>query len=282
MPDSSTMSRVSVPCVPGGPTGGAPLAPAAAESSQRRYEQQPDHQLLLAAHALKTPITVIKGTLQLARRRLRAAGHLDEAARLDVAMAQVDRLTALVDYLLRASPSNGALVELAVVAFDLAGLVRQVGADMAVLSPAHELRVQAPEHLALAGDAARLEQVLRNLITNAIKYSPRGGGVEITLRRVGAEAEVCVRDFGLGIPVAERDLVFERFHRASNVGTIPGCGLGLAMSHEIVRAHHGRLWVGDLPGGAAAPGAELPGSLLCLRLPLQQRAAPGAAQDHTA
>lgn len=255
--------------------GSAPPDPGAKLSSERRYDQQQDQLLMLAAHELLTPITVIKGTLQLTRRRLHAAGHLAEAAQIDVAAAQVDRLTALVDYLLRASQINGALVELEICLFDLADLVRQVGADMQILSPAHEMRVQVPEHLALEGDAARLGQVLRNLISNAIKYSPAGGGVEVTLDLVGADVQLCVRDFGLGIPTAERDQVFERFHRASNVGGIPGFGLGLAMSREIVRAHHGRLWVGDLPTPATAvPAGTLPGSLLCLRLPLQQPAAP--------
>jgi signal transduction histidine kinase len=250
-----------------------------ADSPERRYEQQQDQLLMLAAHELRTPITVIKGTIQLARRRLRAAGHLAEAEQLDVASDQVDRLTALLDYLLRASQIDSPLVELAVVPFNLPDLVRQVRTDMQVLSPTHTMHVTAPAQLVLDGDAERLGQVLRNLITNAIKYSPAGGRVEITVRRARQEAEVCVRDYGIGIPTAERDQVFERFHRASNVRAIPGFGLGLSMSREIVRAHHGRLWVGDLPAAdaATATDGELPGSLLCLRLPLHPPVAPGVA-----
>jgi signal transduction histidine kinase len=133
----------------------------------------------------------------------------------------------------------------------------------------------------IEGDPDRLEQVVRNLITNAIKYSPAGSKVEITLRRRGREAEVCVRDEGIGIPSEDRDQVFERFTRASNVGLIPGFGLGLSMSRDIVQAHHGRLWIGDLSeaatAAAMAPGPPRPaasGSLFCLALPLEQDARP--------
>jgi signal transduction histidine kinase len=98
---------------------------------------------------------------------------------------------------------------------------------------------------------------------------------------------VCVRDYGIGIPVDERDQVFERFHRAGNVGTIAGFGLGLSMSHDIVRAHHGRLWVGDLPASATAaaavpgmsPAENAQGSLLCLVLPIAQATRPGPPEN---
>jgi signal transduction histidine kinase len=98
---------------------------------------------------------------------------------------------------------------------------------------------------------------------------------------------VCVRDYGIGIPVDERDQVFERFHRARNVGAIAGFGLGLSMSRDIVRAHRGRLWVGDLPAAATAeaagpgmpPAENAQGSLLCLVLPIAQATRPGPPEN---
>jgi RNA polymerase sigma factor (sigma-70 family) len=274
--ENETTYRVDVHRSPAGPSLGE-------RSAQDPSDQRQDQLLQMVAHELRSPITVIKGTIQLASRRLRAAGHLDEAARLDLADAQVDRLTALVDYLLRAGQLNSGMVDLQLARVDLAGLVREVGAAMQALSVGHTVIVQAPERLVVEADANRLEQVLRNLITNAIKYSPQGGRVEITLARVREEAEVCVRDYGIGIPVAERNHVFERFHRARNVGAIAGFGLGLSMSLDIVRAHHGRLWVGDLPAAATAeaagpglsPAENAQGSLLCLVLPVEQATRPG-------
>jgi signal transduction histidine kinase len=247
----------------------------------RRLDQQQDQLLVLVGHELKTPITVIKATVQLTSQRLRRAGHLAEAAHLDMVDAQLDRLTALVEYLLLAGQRNGVL-DLHLVHFDLADLAREVGTAMQALSTVHTLIIQAPEHLDVEGDSARLTQVLHNLIANAIKYSPTGGAIEVTLVQVAETAELCVRDYGIGLPAEDRTQVFERFHRASNVGAIPGFGLGLVMSRDIVQAHHGRLWVGDLTGTSAAtlerPGrpdtGEAAGSLLCLVLPLQQEHGP--------
>jgi RNA polymerase sigma factor (sigma-70 family) len=172
----------------------SPAGPSLRErTAQDQAAGRPDQLLQLVAHELRSPITVIKASIQLASRRLRAAGHLDEAARLDFAAAQVDRLTALVDYLLRAGQLNSGMVDLQRARFDLAGLVREMGAAMPALSVAHTVIVQAPEHLVVEADANRLEQVLRNLITNAIKYSPESGRVEITLARVRGGGGVCTR-----------------------------------------------------------------------------------------
>jgi signal transduction histidine kinase len=248
-------------------------------AAHQRDERQ-DHLLVTLGHELKTPITVIKGSVQLARHRLQAAGHQQEAAWLEVANSQIDRLTALVDYLLRAGQLNSSGVDLHLAPFNLADLVREVGITMEALSPEHTLIIQAPEDVAVEADADRLAQVLHNLIGNAVKYSPAGSTVEITLRRVGGEAELCVRDYGIGIPSEDRDRVFERFERATNVGLVPGFGLGLTMCRDIVNAHHGRLWVGDLAEAATTvalnseppPAAGARGSLICVALPLEQDA----------
>ena len=249
-------------------------------SAARQRDERQDQLLVTLAHELKTPITVIKGSVQLARHRLQAAGHQREAAWLEVANSQIDRLTALVDYLLRAGQLNSSAVDLHLAPFNLADLVREVGIIMETLSTEHTLIIQAPEDVAVEADADRLAQVLHNLIGNAVKYSPAGSNVEITLRQVDGEAELCVRDYGIGIPSEDRDRVFERFERATNVGRIPGFGLGLTMCRDIVQAHHGRLWVGDLAEAATAvalnpappPAEDAHGSLFCLALPLEQDA----------
>ncbi len=220
----------------------------------RRLDERQDHLLVLVGHELKTPITVIKATVQLARGRLAKAGHLTEAAEMDSVNNHIDRLIALVDYLLRAGQLNEITVDLRLARLNLADLVREIAGEMP--NATHRVRVQAPEQLILEGDAARLAQVLRNLIGNAIKYSPAGGDVEVMLRRAAETAELCVRDYGIGIPVAERTRVLERFQRAGNVGAIPGFGLGLSMSRDILHAHHGQLWVGNPAAGVATGGSR--------------------------
>jgi signal transduction histidine kinase len=249
-------------------------------SVAHQLDEHQDQLLLTLGHELKTPITVIKGSIQLARHRLQAAGHEQEAGWLEVANSQIDRLTALVDYLLRAGQLNGSEVALHLARFDLVQLVREVGITMQALTGSHMVTVQAPQDVEIDGDEDRMRQVVSNLISNAIKYSPAGSNVEITLRRTGGEAVLCVRDYGIGIPIEDRDRVFERFERATNVGHIPGFGLGLTMCRDIVNAHHGRLWVSDLSEAARAaalnpiltPNEDGRGSLFCLALPLEQDA----------
>lgn len=276
--DRELLTAVAARHVPVGQDGSSTAAATRANAARPLLEERQDQLLMTLAHELKTPITVIKGTVQLAHHRLQAAGHEQEAAWLATANHQIDRLTALIDYLLRAGQLAGSAVELHLARFNFADLVRTVGLTMQTLTKEHMVIVQAPEDVELEGDAERLEQVLRNLLTNAIKYSPTGGDITLTLHRAGGEAELCVRDYGIGIPREEREQVFERFTRASNVGPIPGFGLGLSMSRDIVQAHHGRVWVGNLaeaPTAATAPAPPLGderGSLFCLALPLEQEA----------
>ena len=130
----------------------------------------------------------------------------------------------------------------------------------------HRLSVSGEGHGVLMGcwDPDRLEQVLGNLLTNAIKYSPDGGTVDVTLATVedeaGVWAHLSVRDRGLGIPADDLPRLFERFHRGGNVaGRIAGNGLGLAGAHQIVRQH----------GGTIAVDSEMGrGSTFTVRLPL--------------
>jgi signal transduction histidine kinase len=259
------------------PTSSGTEAAMSESRAEHQLEERQDQLLLTLAHELKAPITVIKGTVQLARHRLQASGHDLEAGWLETANSQIDRLTALVDYLLRAGQLNGSEVELHQARFDLVQLVREVGLTMQALTPSRIVTIQAPEDVAIDGDEERLRQVVSNLIANAIKYSPAGSNVEITLRRISGEAVLCVRDYGIGIPIEDRDRVFERFERATNVGHIPGFGLGLTMCRDIVNAHHGRLWVSDLSAAArvaALNSVETPhedgsGSLVCVALPLE-------------
>jgi hypothetical protein len=123
------------------------------------------------------------------------------------------------------------------------------------------LRTALPESLHVTGDPERLRQVIDNLLANAIKYSPDGGDIEVTLHHDGYAAELVVADTGIGIPPAERDQLFERFYRSSRTRerSIPGAGLSLAISRAIVRRHEGSI--------ALAPGTS-PGTRIVVRLPL--------------
>lgn len=241
------------------------VAVASDISELQRLEQQKDEFLSVASHELKTPITSIKGLTQMAMRRLKRAGQPELAASFQIVDDQINRLIHLVNDLLDVSRIQTGRMEMYFELFDLAGLVRGASEAMQATTERHHLIVVTPEHLELNGDADRLEQVITNLLSNAIKYSPNGGDIEITLRQAGTNAEISIRDYGIGIPEQDRAKLFERFHRASNAGEhqITGFGIGLYISNRIVRAHGGRIWF----DAAALPAGER-GSCFRVVLPL--------------
>jgi signal transduction histidine kinase len=152
---------------------------------------------------------------------------------------------------------------------DLVALARAAAEEHRLLSERHQIRVESSEtQLVGAWDAGRLKRVVDNLVGNAVKYSPNGGEVTLSLAREenanGAWATLAVRDQGMGIPTRDLRRVFERFRRAENViGKIPGTGIGLADARQIVEQHGGRISVSS---------QEQAGTTFTIRLPLAQPA----------
>jgi PAS domain S-box-containing protein len=222
-----------------------------------------DDFLAMASHDMRTPLAAILGYLQLAERR--AAG-LDEphAHKLGDYLTSAERMTqklaSLVSELMDVSLlQSGQPLPLLEDSIDVSGLVRSVVAPYRRLSPQHRLRVEARGGVFVIGDASRLERVLDNLIGNAVKYSPNGGRVLVSVTAHRGEARIAVRDYGMGIPAAELPRLFERFHRGSNVTALRGTGLGLSGSLEIIR---------QMGGEISVETAEGNGSTFTVRLPL--------------
>jgi signal transduction histidine kinase len=225
--------------------------------------------LAAAAHDLKTPLAAVKGMAQLLQGRI-ARGALLPPERLSEALATIDaavtRMAALVDELLDlARLSMQRPLDLDRRPTDLVTLAHAVAAEQQVTSEAHRIEVHAAvTELTGLYDRGRLARALGNLVSNAIKYSPDGGTVTITVEQTadagGAWALLSVRDQGLGIPPEDLPHVFERFHRGSNVvGRIGGAGIGLASVRQVVEAHGGTVVVTSTLGQ---------GSCFTLRLPL--------------
>jgi signal transduction histidine kinase len=130
---------------------------------------------------------------------------------------------------------------------------------MEVLARGHALRYTPPAGPVVADfDHHRIQRVLQNLIGNAIKYSPDGGDIDVAVATDGAEATITVRDRGIGIPQEDQALVFERGYRTRTVGSIPGTGLGLFISAQIVKWHQGTIAVTAAPGGGTRVEVRLP------------------------
>ena len=243
-------------------------------AAERDAQRIKDDFLSIVSHELRTPLTSIQGYSQLLEGRLRGeiSGESKEMAHLRVIRSQVGRMRRLVDDLLdvsRIDRRGGVSIE--PIDFDLADEVREAVARVQREHPKRPIEVVVPDHMAVHADRDRVDQVLTNLLENAVKYSPEGGPIRIVAERRGGEVEVRVADTGVGIPAEHRDHVFERFYQADDDSSrrrFGGLGLGLYISRAIIDAHGGRIWA------AANPDAPS-GSVFAFRIPRVAMPVPG-------
>lgn len=205
--------------------------------------------LSVAAHELKTPVTSLRGFAQLARRQI-GRGHQIDLQRVERALYVIDqqseKLSRLVTQLLDVSRLEAGKLTLEIRETDVATLVRDAVAAAQASASRHEIVLDAPAAALVGVDPLRFEQVLTNLIDNAIKYSPNGGQIQVQLAVEPADRPiltVAVTDHGLGIPSEHRDRIFDRFYQAHVDSHASGMGLGLYISHEITELHGGELTV---------------------------------------
>ncbi len=209
---------------------------------QRRMARLRDAFLTLAAHELRTPLSVLKGYAELLTKR---GGHDPaEGQAFKALKAHGDRVARLVQAMLDVVHIQGGSLSLARERVDLSALARQVAATVQTAAPEHRLWVTGEERLPVVGDRLRLGTVLWHLLENAVRFSPEGGPVEVAVVRRENEAIVSVRDFGIGIPPERQAEVFEAFFQVAPMESpTTGMGLGLYVCREIISRHGGRLWV---------------------------------------
>ena len=199
----------------------------------------------VAAHELRTPLTTLYARLQLIERRL-GRQDLDPAAALrDVTLVRqaADRLKTLIDRLLDVSRIRSGQLQLERETTDVAAMIESVVLMMAETS-GRNITLQASPPLKnyrAAVDGVRVEEVVVNLIDNAVKYSPRDTAIDVELTSTPSAIRIAVRDHGPGIQGEERTRIFEPFHRSS--ASAPGVGLGLHIAKEIVELHLGTLTI---------------------------------------
>jgi len=213
------------------------------------------------SHELKTPVALIKGYADTLRRKDARWDAVTTQEGLTVIVEEADRLNQLIDDLLDASRLQAGALPLEMDQVALDALAERVARLFRTQTKAHEFIVRfSPDFPAVIGDIGRLGQVLNNLVSNAIKYSPDGGAIEINGRALPNEVIVTVSDTGIGIPLEEQARVFERFFRGvreRNQST-PGAGLGLYLAKAIVEAHDGRIWVESQPEQGTAFSFAIP------------------------
>jgi signal transduction histidine kinase len=160
-------------------------------------------------------------------------------------LPQVDRINRLLDDLLATGRTDGSTLSVKLVPLDLAPLLGQVAERWRADAPSDLIELVVAAALPVLGDQARLEQILDNLIANAVKYSPPGGPILLRGELDAAEVKLRVTDQGGGIPAAEQPFIFDRFYRRPEhrAGRQPGLGLGLYITRELIRSHGGSVSV---------------------------------------
>lgn len=211
-----------------------------------------------AAHELRTPLTIIRGELELVAANARANPDVDQA--VANALEEMTRLSGIVDSLITLSRMESLWGKRAHAPVDLTALAAETIDQIGLLAEEKDITLTRPDGppVVVAGDRERLKQVLVNLIDNAIKYTPQGGRVKVSVGANGEMGHVAVEDSGIGIDPVHQDKVFDRFYRVTPDRGEHGAGLGLAIVKSICHAHGGQVLLRSVPGFGSTFSVEIP------------------------
>lgn len=218
----------------------------------REVDAKKDEFISIASHELKTPLTTLKAYVQLLEKEAGSdPGQLMKSVKKT--SQHLKKLEILINDLLNISRIESGKLSYSFENFDFDKMVSEVVDSISKCAQSHRLVIKGQTGLTVNGDRLRLEEVLNNFLTNALKFSPPAKEIEVILTNTaGKEVTLCVKDHGPGI--AEKDLgnIFKRYFRSDNNSTkTPGLGIGLYIAKEIIERHHGKVWVRSKKGDGA-------------------------------
>ena len=233
-------------------------------TEQHRNEERRKEFVANVSHELRTPLTNVRSYAETLRDTQEIPQEMEDNF-LDIIITETDRMTHIVQDLLTLSRLDSGRGEMSMVRFPFGEAIDSVVRANALEAKrrGHELTCAHEELPLLCGDRSRLEQVMMNILSNAIKYTPDGGHIQVTAGAEGEAVWLEVSDNGIGIPPEDRDRIFERFYRVDKARSREsgGTGLGLSIAREIVNRHHGTLSIVEHQG---------PGTTVRLCLPISQ------------
>jgi PAS domain S-box-containing protein len=229
-------------------------------TKQVELEQRKDEFISMVSHELKTPVTSVKTFTQVLANRSKKRGD-EESLRFLIRMeVQLNSLIRLIGDLLDLTRLQTGKLFLHKEIFSLDQLVVETIENLQGTTQTHQLLLEQCTSIQVYGDRERIMQVLFNLLTNAIKYSPQAKKVLLRLEKGRDQAMLSVQDFGIGVAQDQQTKIFERFYQApgETERTFPGLGIGLHISHEIIKRHGGKIWVNSSSGKGSIFRVMLP------------------------
>jgi two-component system phosphate regulon sensor histidine kinase PhoR len=210
---------------------------------QKQAMEKKDEFIAMASHELKTPLTSLKIVTQLLMMDFEASENAMASSLLSKMDKQITKLTSLIGDLLDVSKANSGQLTYQNEEIDFNELVIEIADDMQRTNGTHKIEIDLADTEIIEGDRSRLGQVMTNLVSNAMKYSPKADKIIITSTKNKEEIRFCVQDSGIGIPASQQSKIFTRFFRVLNSksNTFPGLGLGLYICNEIVKRHSGTM-----------------------------------------
>lgn len=219
-------------------------------TSRKEKERSKDEFISVVSHELKTPITSIKAQAQLLERKFSGSADQATAMMLKRINLQIGKLTTIITDLLQAGQVEEQKLTLRKEEYLFRLMVEETVAEIQRTTTTHQLLIDNHEEITCIGDKERTCQVLSNLLTNAIKYSPSGDKIIIRLTEQENQIHCSVQDFGLGIAAEKQARIFDRFYRVSGErnNVISGFGLGLYICSQIIRRLNGKIGLSSIPG----------------------------------
>jgi PAS domain S-box-containing protein len=229
-------------------------------SERKQIERQRELFISIASHELKTPVTSTKAYTQLLEKHFEKRNDKESLDLLQKMDGQLNKLTELIGYLLDVSTIQKGQLQLKLAKIDLDALISETIDELSRTTSTHTITKTGKISRKIDGDRNRLTQVFRNVLTNAIKYSPEAKKVEVTCETEPSLVRVAITDYGIGIPKEEQRKVFDPLYRTEGVKKekYSGLGLGLYITREIVRKHGGHLSLSSTLGKGTTVTITLP------------------------
>jgi PAS domain S-box-containing protein len=237
------------------------LSKIARDITERKLDENRKNDFIgMVSHELKTPLTSLSAILQVAKAKLNKTDDAFLSGAMQKANHQVKRMSTMINGFLNISRLESGKIQIDKRLFNIEALIHEVVDEMKVTATTHTINAAECDAVEVNADQEKIQSVISNLISNAVKYSPNGTVIYIACKNAGKEAIVSVRDEGIGIQPTDAEKIFDRYYRVENGNTqhISGFGIGLYLSAEIIYRHEGRIWLESESGKGSTFYFSLP------------------------